>query len=91
MLRDGVRDGGLFALRQRDIAADDALQLGEFANRLRHQVGFGEMGRARRLIGVCLYERRKLPREPFDADRTLKLRAKLLMKGDLGQKLREAG
>ncbi len=90
MLRDGVRDGGLLALRQRDIAADDALQLGEFAHRLRHQVGLGEMGRARRAGSIRAHVRRKLPRQKLDSQDTLKLRAELLVEGHLAQQFSEA-
>ena len=73
-------------MRERDIAADDALQLGEFAHRFRHQVGLGEMGRSRCFACVRAHELRKLPRQEFDAQGPLKLRPELLMEGNLAQK-----
>ena len=53
MLGDGVRDGGFLASSKRDVAPDDALQLGEFADRLRHEIGLGEMRSALRIAGIA--------------------------------------
>ena len=89
MLGDGVRDGRLFALRERDIAADDALQLGELANRLRHEIGLGEMRGALCLIRVRPDQRRKLAREALDALHPLKLCPELFVERHLPQKFRQ--
>ena len=67
VLGDGVGDGRLLALRERDIAPDHALQLGELAHRFRHQVGFREMRRALRVVRIGAGGGRKLPRQALDA------------------------
>jgi hypothetical protein len=51
MVTDRIGDGLLFALRFGEIAADHALELGEFADHPRHEVRLGKPGGALDLVG----------------------------------------
>jgi hypothetical protein len=53
----------VLALRQRVVAAHQALQLGELADHLGHEIGLGELRRALGLLRVGADQRRDLARQ----------------------------
>ena len=82
MLFDRRGDAGFLALGCCVIAAHQALQFGELADHLGHQVGLGEPGGARGQFDVRPDLRRDFARERLDAVDALGLRAELLVEND---------
>gem|GEM_PF-5328819 len=78
---DGVRQPGFFGV----VAPHDALQLGEFVDHFRGQIGLGDFRGQSRFIRIGPNDGRDFTGQGGDAGNAFGLRAKFVVEGDIGQ------